>query len=216
MRFFLRVRAKVLKTTSQAPDHLLSRSLRCVRSPTILPLLIHVAGFDTIGPAAIRPLQFSYWVGVKEALEAIGVEVLIARVPASASASRPFYSGHATFLTRPHSQASRSAQRFCANSSNRPSLVAKSTSSATQWFAPPSLSPLSANFLLGRTRRPLPHLSPQADDVQSQVSHHHRDPSPRFLLRRLSPRRPHRPFPTPRSPRAHVERRSSGRGEGVR
>ncbi|KAK4703384.1 triacylglycerol lipase, partial [Phenoliferia sp. Uapishka_3] len=42
-------------------------------------------GFDTIGPAAIKPLQFSYWIGVKEALEAIGVEVLIGRVPAAAS-----------------------------------------------------------------------------------------------------------------------------------
>lgn len=38
-----------------------------------------------IGPASIKPLQFSYWVGVKEALEAAGVEVLIGRVPASAS-----------------------------------------------------------------------------------------------------------------------------------
>ncbi|KAL8279855.1 hypothetical protein RQP46_007705 [Phenoliferia psychrophenolica] len=42
-------------------------------------------GFDTIGPAAIKPLQFSYWIGVKEALESIGVEVLIGRVPAAAS-----------------------------------------------------------------------------------------------------------------------------------
>ncbi|GAA6059062.1 hypothetical protein JCM10212_002033 [Sporobolomyces blumeae] len=42
-------------------------------------------GFDHLGPASIKPLQFSYWVGVAEALEAMGVEVLIGRVPASAS-----------------------------------------------------------------------------------------------------------------------------------
>jgi hypothetical protein len=42
-------------------------------------------GFDHIGPTSIKPLQFSYWVGVQEALEAMGVEVLIGRVPASAS-----------------------------------------------------------------------------------------------------------------------------------
>lgn len=42
------------------------------------------AGFDVIGPANFKPLQFSYWIGVKEALEAMGVEVLVGRVPASA------------------------------------------------------------------------------------------------------------------------------------
>lgn len=42
-------------------------------------------GFDMLGPAAIKPLQFSYWIGVKEALEAVGAEVMIGRVPASAS-----------------------------------------------------------------------------------------------------------------------------------
>ncbi|KAK4046303.1 lipase 2 [Microbotryomycetes sp. JL201] len=42
-------------------------------------------GFDVLGPANIKPLQFSYWVGVREALEALGAEVLIGRVPASAS-----------------------------------------------------------------------------------------------------------------------------------
>lgn len=37
-------------------------------------------------PTSVNPkLQFSYWVGVQEALEAMGVEVLIGRVPASAS-----------------------------------------------------------------------------------------------------------------------------------
>ncbi|GAA6055912.1 hypothetical protein JCM3770_002357 [Rhodotorula araucariae] len=42
-------------------------------------------GFDHIGPAALKPLRFSYWIGVEEALQAMGVEVMIGRVPASAS-----------------------------------------------------------------------------------------------------------------------------------
>lgn len=42
-------------------------------------------GFDYIGPASIPSLQVSYWRGVREALEEIGVEVLITSVPASAS-----------------------------------------------------------------------------------------------------------------------------------
>ncbi|KAI5479772.1 hypothetical protein MNV49_002584 [Pseudohyphozyma bogoriensis] len=56
---------------------------RCPQNPIVF---CHgLFGFDTIGPAAIKPLQFSYWVGVKEALDAIGAEVLIGVVPASAS-----------------------------------------------------------------------------------------------------------------------------------
>ncbi|BGP15387.1 lipase 2 [Rhodosporidiobolus nylandii] len=42
-------------------------------------------GFDHIGPASLKPLRFSYWVGVEEALQAMGAEVMIGRVPASAS-----------------------------------------------------------------------------------------------------------------------------------
>lgn len=42
-------------------------------------------GFDYLGPAGITPLRFSYWIGIKEALEAMGVEVLIGRVPTSAT-----------------------------------------------------------------------------------------------------------------------------------
>ncbi|KAM0789059.1 hypothetical protein ACM66B_003122 [Microbotryomycetes sp. NB124-2] len=56
---------------------------RCPKYPLVF---CHgLFGFDVIGPAGIKPLQFSYWVGVKEALEALGAEVLIGRVPASAS-----------------------------------------------------------------------------------------------------------------------------------
>ncbi|GAA6007364.1 hypothetical protein JCM10207_006312, partial [Rhodosporidiobolus poonsookiae] len=44
-------------------------------------------GFDYLGPSlpSLKPLRFSYWIGVEEALAAMGVEVLIGRVPASAS-----------------------------------------------------------------------------------------------------------------------------------
>lgn len=36
-------------------------------------------GFDKVGPEGIPLLQISYWRGVREALEAAGVEVLIVR-----------------------------------------------------------------------------------------------------------------------------------------
>ncbi|KAK4057776.1 lipase 2 [Microbotryomycetes sp. JL221] len=56
---------------------------RCPKLPIVF---CHgLFGFDVLGPASLKPLQFSYWVGVKEALEAMGAEVLIGRVPASAS-----------------------------------------------------------------------------------------------------------------------------------
>ncbi|GAA5944094.1 esterase/lipase family protein [Sporobolomyces koalae] len=56
------------------------------RAPRLPVVFCHgLFGFDHLGPSAIKPLQFSYWVGVQEALEAMGVEVLIGRVPASAS-----------------------------------------------------------------------------------------------------------------------------------
>ncbi|GAA96231.1 uncharacterized protein L969DRAFT_56590 [Mixia osmundae IAM 14324] len=42
-------------------------------------------GFDKLGPKSIPHLQISYWRGVKEALEELGVEVLVTTVPASAS-----------------------------------------------------------------------------------------------------------------------------------
>ncbi|BGP07373.1 lipase 2 [Rhodotorula toruloides] len=56
------------------------------RSPKLPLVFCHgLFGFDYIGPAGLKPLRFSYWVGVEEALAANGVEVLIGRVPASAS-----------------------------------------------------------------------------------------------------------------------------------
>lgn len=55
------------------------------RAPKYPVVFCHgLFGFDYLGPAGIAPLRFSYWIGIKEALEAIGVEVLIGRVPASA------------------------------------------------------------------------------------------------------------------------------------
>ncbi|KAL7419640.1 lipase 2 [Cryptotrichosporon argae] len=42
-------------------------------------------GFDYLGPASVPPLQISHWRGIREALEANGVSVMIARVPATAS-----------------------------------------------------------------------------------------------------------------------------------
>nr|CRX79020.1 hypothetical protein ls5930a1_00072 [Leucosporidium scottii] len=56
---------------------------RCPKYPIVF---CHgLFGFDVIGPSGIKPLQFAYWIGIREALEAMGVEVLIGRVPASAS-----------------------------------------------------------------------------------------------------------------------------------
>lgn len=56
------------------------------RKPKHPLVLCHgLFGFDLIGPQALPPLRISYWRGVKEALEKEGVEVLVARVPASAS-----------------------------------------------------------------------------------------------------------------------------------
>ncbi|WOO78979.1 Lipase 2 [Vanrija pseudolonga] len=42
-------------------------------------------GFDILGPAGFTPLQISHWRGIREVLEANGVEVLICRVPATSS-----------------------------------------------------------------------------------------------------------------------------------
>jgi len=42
-------------------------------------------GFDYLGPEAVPALQISHWRGIREVLEANGVEVMIARVPATSS-----------------------------------------------------------------------------------------------------------------------------------
>ena len=42
-------------------------------------------GFDYLGPTSLPPLQISHWRGIREVLESNGVDVLITRVPATAS-----------------------------------------------------------------------------------------------------------------------------------
>lgn len=57
------------------------------RSPKNPIVFCHgLMGFDTvsIGPS-IAPLQVTHWRGIKEVLEANGIEVLITRVPATSS-----------------------------------------------------------------------------------------------------------------------------------
>ncbi|KPV72164.1 uncharacterized protein RHOBADRAFT_39622 [Rhodotorula graminis WP1] len=56
------------------------------RAPRLPLVFCHgLFGFDSIGLAGVKPLSFSYWIGVEEALVAMGAEVMIGRVPASAS-----------------------------------------------------------------------------------------------------------------------------------
>ncbi|WVF66905.1 hypothetical protein IAT40_001648 [Kwoniella sp. CBS 6097] len=56
------------------------------RSPKNPVVFCHgLLGFDYLGPASLPPLQISHWRGIREVLESNGVEVLIARVPATSS-----------------------------------------------------------------------------------------------------------------------------------
>ncbi|GAA5908960.1 hypothetical protein JCM6882_004955 [Rhodosporidiobolus microsporus] len=56
------------------------------KAPRLPVVFCHgLFGFDYLGPQGIKPLKISYWIGVEEALQAMGVEVMIGRVPASAS-----------------------------------------------------------------------------------------------------------------------------------
>lgn len=60
---------------------------RADRAPKHPMVFCHgLLGFDsvTIGPAAL-PMQVTHWRGIKEVLEARGIEVLITRVPATSS-----------------------------------------------------------------------------------------------------------------------------------
>lgn len=52
-----------------------------------LPLVfLHgLFGFSVLGPANVPALQIQYWRGVREALEELGVEVLMTSSPASGS-----------------------------------------------------------------------------------------------------------------------------------
>ena len=44
-------------------------------------------GFSVLGPASLPALQIQYWRGVREALEQLGVEVLMTASPMSGSES---------------------------------------------------------------------------------------------------------------------------------
>lgn len=57
------------------------------RSPKNPVVFCHgLLGFDTVTlGASFAPVQISHWRGIKEVLEANGVEVLITRVPATSS-----------------------------------------------------------------------------------------------------------------------------------
>lgn len=98
------VAAEIEEANDLESFELIKERYRCPRHPIVFAHGLF--GFDTIGPAALKPLQISYWyvhflsaqiedeinacsshdrVGVKEALEAIGVEVLIGSVPMSGS-----------------------------------------------------------------------------------------------------------------------------------
>ncbi|KAI9632469.1 Alpha/Beta hydrolase protein [Dioszegia hungarica] len=59
---------------------------RKYRTPKYPLVFCHgLLGFDFIGPTSLPPLQISHWRGIREVLESNGVEVLITRVPATAS-----------------------------------------------------------------------------------------------------------------------------------
>jgi len=134
-----------------------------------------VTGFDHLGPASIKPLQFSYWVGVAEALEAMGVEVLIGRVPASASIEE-----------RAKVLCEMIGERFPGREVN---LIGHSMVSSCllnrdhcQLF-----SDLTHQNLLssGRVRRSFPDLATQTDQFQSPFAHNDLDSSPWFFFRRF-------------------------------
>ncbi|WWD16675.1 hypothetical protein CI109_101105 [Kwoniella shandongensis] len=61
----------------------LRRKYRSPRNPIVF---CHgLLGFDVLGPSSLPTLQISHWRGIREVLESNGVEVLIARVPATSS-----------------------------------------------------------------------------------------------------------------------------------
>ncbi|KAK4685601.1 triacylglycerol lipase, partial [Tremellales sp. Uapishka_1] len=59
---------------------------RKYRSPKHPVVFCHgLLGFDYLGPASLPTLQISHWRGIREVLESNGTDVLICRVPATAS-----------------------------------------------------------------------------------------------------------------------------------
>lgn len=69
-------------TVEQEQEHI-QRKYKTPQNPLVF---CHgLLGFDVLGPRNIAPMQISYWRGVREVLESNGAEVMICRVPATAS-----------------------------------------------------------------------------------------------------------------------------------
>ena len=158
------------------------------RAPRLPLVFCHgLFGFDSIGLAGVKPLSFSYWIGVEEALVAMGAEVMIGRVPASASIEE-----RAKVLCQ------LIGERFPGREVNLIghsmvrllSLLVVSSSRSRRVELTRSRGLPST----GRARRPVPHLAPQADQLQGAVPDDHLDSPPRLVVRRLPPRgHPRRP-----------------------
>jgi hypothetical protein len=77
-----------VRCSSLSPNHGVANQSSLVDRPTKHPIVFchGLMGFDmlSIGPS-IAPLQIAHWRGIREALEAIGIEVLMARVPATSA-----------------------------------------------------------------------------------------------------------------------------------
>lgn len=120
-------------------------------------------GFNKVGPEAVPLLQISYWRGVKEALEAAGVEVLITQVPASASVEE-----RARILCEVITE------KMPGREVN---LIGHSMVSLSKLVL---LLPLTEH--LGRIGRALSHLTAQTDHLQSPVDNDNRFTSQRLCL----------------------------------
>jgi sugar phosphate isomerase/epimerase len=72
------------RTASDEPDW--SRIKDKYEKPRLPMVFLHgLFGFSVIGPSNVPALQIQYWRGVREALEELGVEVLMTSSPASGS-----------------------------------------------------------------------------------------------------------------------------------
>lgn len=75
---------QALTTVPSSPGAPLTQ--RIDRTPKRPMVFCHgLLGFDYLGPTSLPPLQISHWRGIREVLESNGVDVLITRVPATAS-----------------------------------------------------------------------------------------------------------------------------------
>lgn len=157
-------------------------------------------GFDSIGLAGVKPLSFSYWIGVEEALQAMGAEVMIGRVPASASIEE-----RAKVLCQ------LIGERFPGREVNLIGHSMVRSPPPLVRFAPHhSVLTPTGRARAGRSRRPVPHLSPQTDKLQGPVPDDHLDAAPRLVICRLPPRGHPRRAARPFVPGRHEGARRSG------